>query len=172
MGENPSILPIGKTLHSKFTFTGIKSVILSLSNSNFHLITLYRLHLQLQSLLLYHFFLTSGFMYIHVMLVLINQCLMNVVFSMAKALNGQSSPKRNFYFPTFQRYLETLFLLMLVFLFFTVPFSFELTPLQLFKMTKFMWLIFNFNCPCVQTFPCLIDCMYYTHMKSEGPSTA
>ena len=39
------------------------------------------------------------------MLILINQCLLNVVFSMAKALNGQSSPKENFRSP----YLSMLF---------------------------------------------------------------
>ena len=43
------------------------------------------------------FFLTSGFMYTHVMLTLIDQCLLNVVFSMKKALNGQSSPKQTFH---------------------------------------------------------------------------
>ena len=43
------------------------------------------------------FFLISGFMYTNVMLILINQCLLNAVLSMTKGLNGQSSPKQNFY---------------------------------------------------------------------------
>ena len=41
----------------------------------------------------------SLFIYTHLIPILINQCLLSVVFSMAKALNGQSSPKQNFYFP-------------------------------------------------------------------------
>ena len=44
-------------------------------------------------------FLTSGFMYTHAMPVLINRCLLNVVFSMTKALNSQSSPKQHFCSP-------------------------------------------------------------------------
>ena len=36
-------------------------------------------------------------MYTHVRLVLINQCLLKVAFSMTKALNGQSSPKQSFH---------------------------------------------------------------------------
>ena len=45
------------------------------------------------------FFLASGFMYTPVMLILINQCLLNVAFRMTKALNGQSSHKQNSYSP-------------------------------------------------------------------------
>ena len=52
------------------------------------------------------FFLTSGFMYTYVMPILINQCLLNVVFSMAKALNGQSSPSKISILPNLQCYLE------------------------------------------------------------------
>ena len=76
--------------------------------------------------------LTLGFMYTNDILILINQCLLNVFFSMRKALNGQSSPKQNFY----SALLTMLFrkpsfsFLMLVFLFFTLSF-FQLTPLQL-----------------------------------------
>ena len=71
------------------------------------------------------FFLTSGFMYTYVMPILINQCLLNVVFSMAKALNGQSSPSKFLFSPTFSAIWKTLLLLMLVFLFFTLPFLFQ-----------------------------------------------
>ena len=35
-------------------------------------------------------------MYTHVMVTLINRCLLNVVFGMTKLLNDQSSPKQNF----------------------------------------------------------------------------
>ena len=59
--------------------------------------------------------LTSRFMYTHVMLILINRCLLNVVFSMIK---GQSSPKQNLYSPPlFSAIWKTLLLLMLAFLF-------------------------------------------------------
>ena len=52
------------------------------------------------------FISNSGFMYTCVMLILINWCLLNVVFSMTKALNGQSSPKQNFYSPHLSMLLE------------------------------------------------------------------
>ena len=99
--KNLLISPTRKIPFNKFTLFAIKSVIPFPSNSNFHLITLYKLHLQLQSLLLHHFFFlfTSDCMYSHVMLILINQCLLNVLFSMTKALNSQSSPKQNLYSP-------------------------------------------------------------------------
>ena len=45
------------------------------------------------------FFNLRLYMYAHVMLILINQCLLNVVFSITKALNGQISPKQHFYYP-------------------------------------------------------------------------
>ena len=84
--------------------------------------TLYKLHFQLQSLLLYHFFEFRLYMYPHVMLILINQCLLNVIFRITKPLNCQISPKQHFYYPH---------------LFFHTPFfisnliKFQLTPLQL-----------------------------------------
>ena len=77
--KNLLLFPTRKILLNKFTPSAIKSVIPSPSNTNFHLITLYTLHLQLQSLLL--------------------QSFLNVVFSMTKALNGQRCPKQNFYCP-------------------------------------------------------------------------
>ena len=40
-------------------------------------------------------FLTSAFMYTYVMAIFINRCLVNVVFSVTKALNGQNSLKQN-----------------------------------------------------------------------------
>ena len=45
------------------------------------------------------FFLTSGFTYTCVMLILINRCLLNIVFRITKAMNGQSSPEQNFNSP-------------------------------------------------------------------------
>ena len=81
---------------NRFTSSSIKSVIPSPSNSNFHVITLCKLQFVAAVIPAVSFFLTSGFMYTHFMLILINRCLLNVVFSMSKVLNGQSSPKENF----------------------------------------------------------------------------
>ena len=80
---------------NRFTSSTIKSVIPSPSNSNFHVITLCKLQFVAVVIPAVSFFLTSGFMYTHFMLILINRCLLNVVFSMSKVLNGQSSPKEN-----------------------------------------------------------------------------
>ena len=41
-------------------------------------------------------FLTSGFIYIYAILILIHRCLLNVMFSMTIALNGQNSPPAKF----------------------------------------------------------------------------
>ena len=38
-------------------------------------------------------FLTSDFMYTNIMLIFINRCLLNLIFSMEKALHGQNSSK-------------------------------------------------------------------------------
>ena len=38
-------------------------------------------------------FLTSDFMYTNIMLIFINRCLLNLIFSMKKALNGENSSK-------------------------------------------------------------------------------
>ena len=83
---------------------------------------LYKLHLQLQSLLLYHFFKFRLYMYPHVTLILIDQYLLNVVFRIRKALNGQISPKQHFYYPHLF-FLTPFFILNLI--------KFELTPLQM-----------------------------------------
>ena len=66
-------------------------------------------------------------MYIHVMLILINKCLLDVVFSMTKALNGSPKilPSKISILPTFQSYLEKP--LNACFPFFTLPFLFQLT---------------------------------------------
>ena len=45
-------------------------------------------------------------LYAHVMLNLIYQYLLNAVFSITKALNGQISPKQHFYYPHLLCYLE------------------------------------------------------------------
>ena len=123
--KNVFIFPIRKIPLRRFKSFAIKSLISSPSNSSFQVITLCNLHLQLQSFLLYH--ILNFRLYIHTCDAnLINQCLRNVVFSMTKALNNRSSPKENFHsLPPSNAILKTLLLLMLVFLFFTLPFLFR-----------------------------------------------
>ena len=90
------ISPIRKIPLNRFKSFGIKSFISSPSNSNFQVITLCNLHLQLQSFLLYH--MLNFRLYVHTCHPnLNNQCLLNVAFSMIKAVNNQSSPKQNFH---------------------------------------------------------------------------
>ena len=61
-------------------------------------------------------------MYTHVMVILINRCLLNVVFGMTETLNFQSSEKKEIlFFQTFNVIWKVLLLLMFVFLFFTLP---------------------------------------------------
>ena len=102
----------------KFTFSATKSVAPSPLNSNFHLNTLYKLYLQLLAIAVVSLLLTSGFMYIHVML-----CLLNIAFSIewSKVLNDQSSLKQYHKLPL-NTIWKTLLLLMLVSHFFTLPF--------------------------------------------------
>ena len=69
-----------KISFNKFTSPASKNVIPFPSNSNVHLITLYKLHLQLCCII----FLNFSFMYTYVMLILINRCLLNIAFSMTK----------------------------------------------------------------------------------------
>ena len=57
--KNFLISPTIKIPLHAFTSSAIKNVIPSLSNSKFHVITLCKLHLQLQSFLLYHFFFSQ-----------------------------------------------------------------------------------------------------------------
>ena len=62
--KNLLISPTRKTPLNKFTSLAIKNVIPSPSNSNFHLITLQKLFLWLQLLLLYHFCI-KFMLYVH-----------------------------------------------------------------------------------------------------------
>ena len=78
------------------------------------------------------FFLTSGFMYRYIMLILINQRLLNLICSMKKVMNGQNSSKTT----PFNVIWKTLLQLLLVFLFTPSFFHFKLykfllIPLQL-----------------------------------------
>ena len=117
--NNLLISPTKKISLIRFTSSAIKSDIPSPSNSHFHVITLYKLHLWLQSLLLYLFFLTSGSMYTHVMLILIIRCLPNI-FDVYHDKSIEWSKFSQAKFPFSQPFnvlWETLLLLMLVFLF-------------------------------------------------------
>ena len=113
------------------------SVVISfLSNSNFHqlpyIIFICCLDVVVVSLfiiLLYHFC---------VMLILINRCLLNGVFSKTKISNGQSSLKQNFYSPHRSMLLKKLCLSLCLFLSFSYRFfyfklyiNFQLILLQL-----------------------------------------
>ena len=113
------------------------SVVISfLSNSNFHqlpyIIFICCLDVVVVSLfiiLLYHFC---------VMLILINRCLLNGVFSKTKTSNGQSSLKQNFYSPHRSMLLKKLCLSLCLFLSFSYRFfyfklyiNFQLILLQL-----------------------------------------
>ena len=51
-------------------------------------------------------FLNSGLMYTHAMLILINRCLLNLVFSMQKHWMGKVYARKVFIISTFQCYLE------------------------------------------------------------------
>ena len=93
MGENPTQQPkiysffaIKEVPFNRFKSFPIKSFISSPSNINFQVIILCNLHLQLQSFLVYHFLNLQ--LYIHTCHAnLTKQCLLNVAFSMTKALN-------------------------------------------------------------------------------------
>ena len=70
----------------------------------------------------------SDFMlYVHICHAnLTNQCLLNVAFSMTKALIDWRSPKKNFHsLPPSNAIFKTLLVLLLVLLFFTLPFLFS-----------------------------------------------
>ena len=54
---------------------------------------------------------------------LTNQCLLNVAFSMTKALNNRSSPKQNFHF--LQQNFQNPASIIACFPFFTLPFLFQ-----------------------------------------------
>ena len=85
------------------------------------------------------FFLTSGFMYRYIMPILINRWLLNLIFSMTKALSRQSSSKQNFQLPSsplFNAIWKALLQILLVLLFSPSLFHFKfykffLAPFQL-----------------------------------------
>ena len=123
--KNLLISPIRKIPLNKFKSFAIKSYISSPSNSNFQVITRCNLHLQLQLFLLYH--ILNFKLYVYTCRAnLTNQCLLNVEFSMTKALNNLSFPKQIFYslhLSIPNAILKTLLLLMLVSLFSPLLFS-------------------------------------------------
>ena len=125
IAKNLLISPIKNIPLNRFKSFIIKSFIYSPSNSNVQVIILCNLPLQLQSFLLYH--ISNFRIYVLTCLAfLTNQRLLNVVFIMTKALNDWSSPKQNFHsLLPFNAISKTLFLLLLVFPFFTLPLLFQ-----------------------------------------------
>ena len=86
------IFSIRKIPLNRFKSFAVRSFISFPPNSNFQVIILCNLHLQLQSFLLFHILIFR--LYVHTCHAnLTNQCLLNVAFSMTKALNDWSSPK-------------------------------------------------------------------------------
>ena len=130
MGEYPTQLPkiYSFSLLNQKSSVPISSVI----PCNFHLITL-----PSRSHCCCIFLLTSGFMYTHVTLIFINWY-HNLVFSITKAMNGLRFSQAKFKSsPPFNAICKTFFLLVLVFLFFTLPFLFQ--TLWNFNWTHFSW---------------------------------
>ena len=114
-----------KILLNRFKSFAIKSFISSPSNSNFQLIILCSLLVELQSFLLYH--ISNFRLYVHISHAnLTNQCLLNVAFCMKKVVNIWSYPKQNFHsLPPSNAISKTFLLLLLVFLFLTLHFLFQ-----------------------------------------------
>ena len=109
--KNLPISPIWKIPLNRFKTSTIKSLISSPSNSNFQVITLCNLHLQLQSFLLYH--ILNCRLFVH--------SIEWLKLSQAKfpfLLPLHSLPPSN-------AISKTLLLLLLVFFFFTLPFLFQ-----------------------------------------------
>ena len=79
---------------------------------------------------------------------LTNQCLLNVAFTMTKALNDRSSLKQNFHsLPPSNAISKTELLLLLVFLFFTLPFYFKLYKISTGStLTGILWLCGLLKC--------------------------
>ena len=94
--KNLLIFPIRKIPLNRFKSFAVKSFISSPSNSNFQIIIVFNLHLQLQSFPLYH--ILNFRLDVHTCHAnLTNKCLLNVTFSMTKALNDWSSTKQIFH---------------------------------------------------------------------------
>ena len=125
------IFPIIKIPLNRFKFFAVESLISSQSNSSLQVIILCNLHLQMESFLLYR--ILNFMLYVHICYAnLANRCLLNVSFSLTKALNVKAFSQVKFPFPPpFHSLLplnaisKTLLLLLLVFLFFTLPFLFQ-----------------------------------------------
>ena len=129
--KNLLIFSTRKILPNKYASSAIKSVIPSPIKQQFSSHHPIQASFVAEVIAVVLLFLTSDFMYSHAMLMLINQCLLNVVFSIAKVLDGQSSPKvlPTFYYP----HLPTLFgkifsTLPFFFFFFSNLINFQLTP--------------------------------------------
>ena len=107
------ILPTRKSSLNKFTSSPIKMSVIPLSYSNFHVIILYKLHLQLQSFPVISCFIFS--LYVH-------RCHLQH----DRRIEWLKYPKTKFAFlPPFNAIWKTLLLIMLVLIFFPFPFLFQ-----------------------------------------------
>ena len=89
-----------RNFFNKFTSSTIKSFVPSSSNSSLYLITLSFI-CSCSLCCCITFFNFRLYMYPHTILILINQCLLIVVFNITKTFNGQISPKQHFHYPHF-----------------------------------------------------------------------
>ena len=128
--KNLLISPIWKISLNRFKSSAIKSFISSPSNRNFQVITLCNLHLQLQSFLLYY--ILHFRLYVHTCHANLTNRFYWMWLSawqkhwMIEALPSKISISSTFPFPPYlQCYFKTLVLLLLVFLFFKLPFLFQ-----------------------------------------------
>ena len=125
------IFPTRKILLNKYASSAIKSVIPPSIKQQFSSHHPIQASFVAEVITVVSLLLTSGFMYSHAMLILINQCLLNVVFCIAKVLDGQSSPE---VLPTFllssssNTIWKTLFHTLIFFFFFSNLINFQLTP--------------------------------------------
>ena len=125
--KNLLISPIRKIPLNRLKSFAVKSFISSPSISNFQVIILCNFHLQLQPFLLFH--ILNFRLYVHTCHAnLTNQCLLNVAFSSEWLKLSQEKfpfpPPFHSLHPS-NAISKTLLLLLLVFLFFTLPFLFQ-----------------------------------------------
>ena len=96
--QNLLVFPTSKILLNKFTSSIIKSFAPSPSNSSLISSPYTSFICSCSHSCCITFFNFRLYMYAHVMLILINQYLLNFVFSITKALSGQISPEKHFYY--------------------------------------------------------------------------
>ena len=126
--KNLLIISTGKVSLDKFKSSPIKSVILLSSNSNFHVIILYKFH-KLQSFLSYHFFNFSLYVDIQQL-------------QYDKSIEWSKISQAKFAFvPPFNAIWKTFLLLMLLLIFFPFLFLFQVLILPDLTPVLVSWLV-------------------------------